>query len=194
MSRWRSSSGRAVAALGFVAVIGCSSRDEIVAKSAPVKSGIPDGGITSPPSTAPCEPGSYSGSIFTTPRDGGISVQYSGKISFNLTESLSGEFVVLDDKAKLAGTGMDGSTFDAEIVGGSRCTEGSFTTELQNGTYTLYNADKSSSTSIPFDGMIRGSYVAEYLSFIGSWSANLHIGGMYPDIIVGGNWSATHGQ
>jgi hypothetical protein len=174
-------------------IAGCSTDTEVVARSTSSTATPTDGSLVLPPDSARCEPGSYTGSISTTPRDGGVPIQYSGTITFSLTESMSKEFVVLDDKSVLEGKGVDNSTFIADIVGGSECKEGTFDTTLTNGKYTLYtSADMSTFTMIDFDGTITGTYVAKYMGFIGEWSTTLHIGGSYPDIIVGGKWFASH--
>jgi len=175
-----------------VSLAGCSNRKDVVATSTSNPDSLPDGTFATPQMTpAPCQEGNYSGSFFTTKRDGGPSFQYSGSITFTLTKSLSGEFKVLDDTAKLQGMGTDGSKFVADIVSGT-CREGTFQTELENGMFT-----PTTGSMFTFDGHIEGAYATPKLSdaaigaFAGFWTTNLHL--LNGDVVVGGNWSAAQG-
>ena len=180
---------RALAIACVAALPACSSHDDVVATSQGVN-GPPDGSITQPPTSRYCQAGNYSGIFFTVPGDGGLNVQYTGRINFALTETRSGEFLTIDAKAQLAGKGDDGSTFQAEIVGGS-CREGEVDTSLQNGDYTVFlDAAKTMPFTVAFDGSIVGNYDGKYMDFSGEWRANLH----FPagDLLVGGKWVASN--
>ena len=178
-----------------VTTVGCANGDDVVATQSSSASRVPDGGFLSPESSPPCQPGDYAGTLFATPGDGGPQIQYSGRINFTITESLSGEFEVIDDTSHLSGTGDDGSSFQAEIVS-TYCKAGVVETTLQNGEYTFHTSlDKSASLTIPFDGTIKGRYEADYFAdyygFIGKWTVALHIGAGYGDLVVTGTWSAA---
>ena len=172
-----------IAALGYAScVVGCSTKVEIVASA---KS---DGGLRSGVSHAPCQPGEYSGKMYTT-GDGGLG--YSGDIGFQLTQSLSGEIRVVDNMSTLQGMGTGGSSFEASIVGGSLCAEGSFETQLTDGHYKFYTtADHTApEADIPFEGSIEGTYYdSNPASFTGYWDTVLHFPGV--DYPVSGRWGA----
>lgn len=167
----------------------CSNGNDIVAtqRSDAVRS--PDGGFGGFP-TVPCQAGTYAGTLFATPTDGGSKFPYSGRISFAITEERRGEFKVISDIAPLTGTGDDGTTsFKADIVDGS-CINGTVDALLQNGFYTYSNV---AAEPIPFDGTIKGHYDSEsdFSGFIGRWTTTLHFGGGLGDILVSGTWSAS---
>jgi hypothetical protein len=172
-------------------LLGCSSKNDIVATQHSTTLQGPDGSIHLPNTIVPCEPGIYSGVLFTVPGDGGVKIQYSGRIQFSITQSRSGEFLVTDNTAQLDGTGDDGTMFQAEIVNGE-CRDGIVQAVLQNGKYTYFtNLDKTMTGTFDFDGTIKGAYENEYTAFVGNWSTALHIGGNYGDLIVAGKWSAS---
>lgn len=169
----------------------CASKNDIVATQKSTTLEGPDGSIYLPNGTPPCEPGSYLGVLFAIPGDGGIKIQYSGRLNFNITQSRSGEFLVTDDTAALSGMGDDGTMFSAEIVNGS-CRDGVVDAVLQNGTYTYFtNLEKTATGMFDFDGTISGHYDPMYAAFNGDWSTALHIGGNYGDLIVAGKWQAS---
>ena len=185
--RWGVSS---VAIALCAAAAGCSSKNEIVATQRSTTLQGPDGSIYLPPPIVPCEPGSYSGLLFSIPGDGGIKIQYSGSLSFSITQSMSGEFKVTDDTAQLAGMGMDGTSFAAEIANG-RCMDGVVHADLTMGKYTYFtNLEKTATSTFDFDGSISGHYDATYAAFVGDWTTALHLGGNYGDLVVAGKWQA----
>jgi hypothetical protein len=181
-----------VVAIALCAVTaGCSRKVDVVATQRLDAVHGPDGSLSVSKQAPPCEPGSYSGTLFATPGDGGIKIQYSGRLNFAITQSRNGEFQVTDDTAQLSGTGDDGTSFQAEIVNGT-CKEGVVDAILQNGKYTYFsNLEKTATAQFAFDGTIRGSYESEYSGFIGEWTTALHLGGNYGDLIVAGTWSAS---
>jgi hypothetical protein len=170
---------------------GCASKDEIVATQRSTTLQGPDGSIYLPSGAPPCEPGSYSGVLFAIPGDGGIKIQYSGRLNFDITQSRSGEFLVTDNTSQLMGMGDDGTKFEAEIMNGS-CRDGLVEAVLQNGTYTYFtNLEKTATGTFNFDGTIKGHYDNDFAAFVGNWTTALHIGGNYGDLIVAGKWSAS---
>lgn len=170
----------------------CSSKNDIVATQRSTTLHGPDGSIFLPDPTHPCEPGDYSGSLFTVPGDAGIKIQYSGRIKFSITQSPHGEFQVTDNTAQLAGTGDDGTTmFQAEIVNGE-CKDGVVQATLQHGKYTYFtNVDKTMTGTFDFQGTINGAYESAYTAFVGKWTTVLQIGGNYGDLTLAGSWSAA---
>ena len=191
MGRHWAQRGAFVAVALSVLAAGCANKDEIVATQRSTTLQGPDGGIYAPTSSPPCQPGSYAGVLFAVPGDGGIKIQYSGRLNFTLTQSRSGEFLVTDDTAQLSGMGDDGTSFAADILNGS-CREGVVHADLKNGTYTYFtNLEKTATAEFTFDGTIDGSYVSEYAGFIGDWKTALHLGGNYGDLVVQGTWSAS---
>jgi hypothetical protein len=121
------------------------------------------------------------------PGDGGASISFAGTFEFTLVESLSGEFLVLQNTAQLSGSGANGTTFHADIEGGGGCTSGaSFETDLINGSYEIPGV-----ASIPFEGSIVGAYNAKHHSFWGDWTTHLHPPLSADPLTVGGSWSAT---
>jgi hypothetical protein len=164
--------------------LGCSTKEDFVARS------TSDGGgaLILPPVHKMCEPGKYSGQMFTKAGDGGLPIQYTANISFELTEERNGEIQVLQNTTMLEGSSSDKSTFAADIVGSS-CSEGMFESTLTNGTYTFFSsADQATPASVGFEGTILGFYEASNHDFSGQWSTTLHFVGM--DVHVGGLWIA----
>jgi hypothetical protein len=134
-----------------------------------------------------CEAGRYEGHMNTV-ADGGASVPFSADINFSLVQTLGGEIYHLKDNSILSGNNENGSHFTAEINGGNGCAEGNFNTQLLDGKYWI--TSDSSSTPVPFEGTIAGTYTAEFHGFNGNWSTTLHINGL--DLLVSGRWSANY--
>jgi hypothetical protein len=184
-----------VVAIALCAVTaGCSNKNDVVATQRLDAVHGPDGSLYVSNQAPPCEPGSYSGTLFAMPGDGGIKIQYSGRLNFAITQSRSGEFQVTNDTAQLSGMGDDGTTFQAEIFNG-QCKQGVVEAILKDGKYTYFtNLEKTATAEFTFDGTIRGRYESEYSGFIGKWTTALHLGGNYGDLIVAGTWSASRAR
>jgi hypothetical protein len=117
--------------------------------------------------------------------DGGPSIPFTSQIGFDLVQTLSAEFPVLENTTMLSGSAADGTTsFTAEILGGSGCIDGTFKTVLTNGLYYL------GMSSVPFDGSIEGDYNGKYAAFGGKWTSDLHFSADYT-YTVRGTWSAS---
>jgi hypothetical protein len=177
---------RRFGALWLVVIVagaaGCATDPDIVAT---MRSNGADGVLHVPKDMPTCEAGRYSGIMIAEPGDGVASISFSGTFEFALVEALGGEFLVLQNDAKLSGSGADGTKFRADIQGGGGCTEGTtFETELINGTYEIPGV-----AMIPFEGSIVGAY-SEYHSFSGHWTTNLHPPLSADPLIVAGTWSA----
>ncbi len=142
--------------------------------------------ISSPPAVERCRPGRYEGiTVAKEAADGGSQIPFSGQITFTLVESLSGEFLVLQNNAKLTGMAASGSMFKADIGGGNGCVDGEFGAYLSNGLYEL-----NSSVVLDFEGPIHGTYFGKDLDgFVGDWTTHLSVGGSEL-LTVTGKWNA----
>ena len=182
-------------AAGLCALLACGAcqqSPDIVANSRDAEGA---GGAVHVETINMCEPGHYSGLMYTVAVNGqSNNFPFVADISFHLVETMRGEFSVLQDTAKLTGNAADGSGshFEADIVAGdSGCGSETtaFTTDLENGSY--YSGQ--STIGIPFTGMIRGYYQSSTdagapPSFSGSWSSTLRVPG--GDVMVFGGWFA----
>lgn len=176
----------------LLACAACKQSDDIVANAHDT---VGAGGALHVETINTCEPGHYSGLMYTEAVDGASNnFPFVADISFRLVETMRGEFTVLQDTAKLTGNASDGSGshFEADIVAGdSGCgsEKAAFTTNLENGSY--YSGQ--STIGIPFTGTIRGHYESSPdagvpPSFSGSWSATLRV--PTGDVSVFGGWFA----
>ena len=167
-----------------VGAAGCATDPDIVATAPANDSDV----LHVPKEIVTCEAGRYSGTMNARPGDGGAPISFSGTFEFALVEGRHGEFLVLEDKATLSGSGADGSTFHANIQGGGGCATGStFETELIDGSYEIPGV-----TTIPFEGSIVGAYSEEFHSFWGDWKTYLHSPLSADPVTVAGTWSATY--
>jgi len=182
-----------------VSLAGCaSSEPDVVATT---KSLTPDGSLH-PIRILPCQPGRYTGTFANvTGSDSTPTSTLNGTMSFSLIKvpTNSGEFIKVQNGAKLEGRSAQGDTFTADIDSNNgSCVAGQFNVKLINGLFWLPLPDSSPNNSLPFEGTVDGFYVGsgdasidEQGEFTGHWRAYFPTYQPGATPFVYGGWTAT---
>lgn len=145
------------------------------------------------PTVQECKPGKYAGtfeSVESQDPDAGLQIRISGRMTFTLALSSSGDVLSLRDDAHLTGTTADppgpAGNIESDLVATHPCTSGRIDTEFRNAVFT-----SDTGVELQFTGRTGGYYDADSRLFSGLWATEVFVpDGTEPLFKLLGTWYA----